>query len=266
MPESGLEKGLAVVTGASSGIGYELAKVFADNGFDLLVVAEDSGIINAAIEFRQSGRTVEYAQIDLAKPKGVEDLYSKIKLLNRPVEALAVNAGVGVGGEFIKTNIEQEINLINLNVTSAVHLTKLVLQDMVGARRGRILFTSSIAAEMPGPYYAVYGASKAFLQSFAEAIRFEVKDLGVTITALQPGATETNFFARGGMLDTKAGQAKKDDPAEVAQQGFEALMEGKDHVVAGSFKNKVAAAMGKLMTEAQGAKMQAKDLKPGSAH
>jgi uncharacterized protein len=127
---------------------------------------------------------------------------------------------------------------------------------------GRVLFTSSLAAEMPGPYYAVYAASKAFVQSFAEAIRIEVKDKGVTVTALQPGATDTNFFARAEMLDTKAGKAKKDDPADVARQGFEALMAGKDHVVAGSYMNTIRAGVAKVITEVQGAKLQAKSTKP----
>jgi short-subunit dehydrogenase len=145
-------------------------------------------------------------------------------------------------------------------------LTKKVLQDMVERGQGKILFTSSIAAETPGPYEAVYAASKAFVQSFAMALNHEVKDKGILITALQPGATDTNFFARADMLDTKVGHAKKDDPAKVARQGFDALMAGKDHVVAGSFMNKVNVAGAKLMSEKQGAKMQAKSTKPDSLH
>jgi short-subunit dehydrogenase len=137
---------------------------------------------------------------------------------------------------------------------------------MVEHGHGRVLLTSSLAAEMPGPYYAVYAASKAFIQSFAEAIRIEVKDQGITVTALQPGATDTNFFERADMQDTKAGQGKKDDPALVAQQGFEALMAGKDHVVAGSFMNKVQSTVAKFITEAQGAQIQAQHTKPGTGH
>jgi uncharacterized protein len=234
---------LAVVTGASSGIGFELAKQFAQNGFDLLVAAEDAGIVQAAEKLERLGARVESLQVDLAKFEGVERLYERIQSLERPLEAIAINAGVGVGGDFARdTRLEDELNLISLNVTSSVHLAKRVVKDMVARGKGRILFTSSIAATMPGPFEAVYAASKAFLLSFAEAIRNELKDTGVTITALMPGPTETNFFHRAGMDDTRVGADKKDSPELVARQGFEALMAGTDKVVAGSFKNKAMAA------------------------
>lgn len=253
---------LAVITGASSGIGYELAKIFAQEGYDLLVVAEDAGIRNAAADFTKYGREVKPVQLDLATVEGTESLYQKIIEQARPVDVLVVNAGVGSGGEFVDTDLGKEINLINLNVTSAVVLTKKVLKDMVDQGYGRILFTSSIAAETPGPFEAVYAASKAFLQSFAIAIREEVKEKGIVVTALQPGATETNFFVRANMQDTKVGQAKKDDVAEVARQGYEALMKGKDSVVAGSMMNKLNVVGAKIMSEKQGAKMQARSTKP----
>ena len=260
------QRPLAVITGASSGIGYELAKVFGTNGFDLLVCAEDPSIADAANAFRDTGATVEYLQTDLATTRGTDMFYDKIVSMSRPVEALCVNAGVGVSGEFAENRLEDELNIVNLNIISVLQLTKKVLKDMLSTGHGRILFTSSIAAEMPGPYYAVYAASKAFIQSFAEALRYEVKDRGITITALQPGATDTEFFVRAGMMDTKAGQAKKDDPADVAKDGFEALMAGKDHVVAGSFMNKVQVGIGKLISEQAGAKVHARDTKPGTAH
>lgn len=253
---------LAVVTGASSGIGYELAKVFAKNGYDLIIAAEDRGIVEAADAFRSLGATVEPVQTDLANPEGVDKLYASIKRAGRPVDSAALNAGVGVGGEFSQTEFQDELNLINLNITSVVHLSKHLIRDMLAQGHGRILFTSSIAAEMPGPYYAVYAASKAFVQSFAEALRYEVKESGITVTSLQPGATDTNFFARANMLDTKAGEGKKDDPADVAKDGFEALMAGKDHVVAGSLMNNVQAGMSKFISESQGAAMQGKETKP----
>ncbi|MDC0711294.1 SDR family NAD(P)-dependent oxidoreductase [Stigmatella sp. ncwal1] len=230
---------LAVVTGASSGIGYELARQFVHNGFDVLIAAEDDGITEAARTLAGSGR-VESVKVDLARYEGVEFLYAKIQALGRPVDAIAINAGVGVGGDFARqTRLEDELNLISLNVTSAVHLAKRVSKDMVQRRSGRILFTSSIAAVMPAPFEAVYGASKAFLQSFSEALRNELSDVGITVTALMPGPTETNFFHRAGMDDTRVGQQQKDDAGEVARQGFEALMAGKDKVVAGSLKNRV---------------------------
>jgi short-subunit dehydrogenase len=200
--------------------------------------------------------------LDLSSPEAVDTLYQAIQSTGRPVDAIALNAGVGVSGPFIETDLEAEYNLIRLNIVSVVHLAKCVLRDMVRRGTGRMLFTSSIAGEMPGPFYAVYAASKAFIQSFSEALRTEVKDTGVTITALQPGATDTNFFARAGMLDTKAGQSKKDNAADVARDGYEALMAGKDHVVAGSFKNKIQVGVGKLVSEAQGATLQAPQTRP----
>jgi short-subunit dehydrogenase len=170
-----------------------------------------------------------------------------------------------VGGPFLETDLEEEINLINLNVTGAVHLAKYVVQHMADGDAGRILFTSSIAAEMPAPFEAVYGASKAFLLSFAQALRNELKDTNITVTALQPGPTDTNFFARANMEDTKVGAAKKDDPADVARDGFDALMAGKDHVVAGSFKNKVQAVMSNVTPDTVTAEMHRKLSEPGSA-
>ena len=210
---------LAVVTGASSGIGFELAKLFAERGYDLVIVAEESGIDSAAETLRSLGPIVESVQTDLATREGVEQLWQRVQALGRPVDAIAINAGVGVGGSFLDTDLEDEINLINLNVTGAVHLAKYVVRQMSERGEGRILITSSIAAEMPAPFEAVYGASKAFLLSFAEALRNELKDTRITVTALQPGPTDTNFFARAGMLDTKVGADEKDDPADVARDG-----------------------------------------------
>jgi len=255
----------AVVTGASSGIGLELAKLFAQNGYDLVIVAEDEGIESAADQLRSLGPMVESVQADLATEDGVEELWERIEEMGRPVDAIAINAGVGVGGPFLETDLEEEINLINLNVTGAVHLAKHVVQHMAERGEGKILFTSSIAAEMPAPFEAVYGASKAFLLSFSEALRNELKDTNITVTALQPGPTDTNFFDRAGMQDTKVGADKKDDPADVARDGFEALMAGKDHVVAGSFKNKVQSTMAQVTPDKVTAEMHRKLSEPGSA-
>jgi short-subunit dehydrogenase len=259
-------KPLAVVTGASSGIGYELAKQFAQHGFDLLVVAEDQGLGSAAENLQKMGAAVDTATVDLTEYDGVETLYRKIQSSGRPVDAIAINAGVGVGGEFRTNDLQAELKMIDLNVKSSVHLAKLILNDMVARGQGRILFTSSIAATMPAPFLAVYGASKAFVQSFSEALRNEVKDTGVTITALMPGPTETNFFHRAGMEDTKVGVSKKDDPAEVAREGFEALMAGKDHIVAGAFKNKLQTTATNVLPDTMTAEMHRKQTEPGSAH
>jgi uncharacterized protein len=265
MPNNSSTRPLAVITGASSGIGFELARQFAEHGFDLLVVAEDPGIQSASATLRAHGGTVDPLQVDLATREGVDLLYQQIRTMVRPVDAIALNAGVGVGGPFIDTDLEAELKLIALNVTSVVQLSKYILRDMVSRGEGRILYTSSIAAEMPAPFEAVYGASKAFELSFAEALRNEMKDTGVTITVLQPGPTETNFFRRAGMEDTRVGAGKKDDPAEVARQGFEALMAGKDHVVAGSVKNKVQAAVAQVTPETVKAAAHRKLSEPGSA-
>ena len=165
-------------------------------------------------------------------------------------EGDAINAGVGVGGEFAReTDLKDELNLINLNVVSTVHLAKRVVKDMVERGQGKILFTSSIAALMPGPFEAVYAASKAFVQSFSQGLRNELKDTGVTVTALMPGPTDTNFFHRAGMDNTKVGTDQKDDPAIVAKQGFEALMAGKDHVIAGSLKTKLQGTVSKVLPD-----------------
>jgi short-subunit dehydrogenase len=257
---------LAVVTGASSGIGFELARQFAEHDFDLLIAAEDAGIDEAAAELRRdSGPTVEAVRTDLATYDGVESLYLAITRTGRPVEAIALNAGRGAGGDFTtQTDLRDELNIIDVNVTSTVHLAKRVLPDMVARGGGKVLFTSSIAATMPGAFQAVYNASKAFVQSFAEAVRNELKDTGVTVTALMPGPTDTNFFDRADMEDTRMGSAKKDDPAKVAAQGFEALMKGDDHVVAGSFLNKVQAVAGKAVPDAAKAQMHRKMAEPGT--
>jgi len=256
---------LAAVTGASSGIGLELARVFAKNGFDLFIIAEDAGIDAAADDLRATGARVDAIRADLATGQGVRDVYERMATLGRPIDVMAINAGVGVGGPFVENSLEEELNLINLNVVSTVVLAKLVLRDMVQRNHGRVLFTSSIAADMPAPFEAVYGASKAFIQSFAEAVRNELKDTNVTITALQPGATDTNFFHRAHMEDTKVGAGKKDDPADVARDAYDALMAGKDHVVAGSFKNKAQDTMAKFVPETTAAEQHRKESEPGSA-
>jgi short-subunit dehydrogenase len=257
----------AVVTGASSGIGYELARQFASNNFDLLIASNSAQIHEAAGSLQTFGTDVRSIEVNLAGYDGNEELYSAIRASGRDVDAIAINAGVGVSGDFTRgTNLEAELDLIGLNVNSPVHLTKRVARDMVAAGRGRILFTSSIAGTMPGPFYAVYGASKAFLTSFGQAIRNELKDTGVSVTILMPGPTDTDFFRRAGMEDTKVGADEKDDPAEVARQGFEALMAGKDHVIAGSALNKVQALAGHVLPDPVVAEMHRKQAEPGSAH
>ena len=259
-------KSLAVVTGASSGIGRELAARFAEAGFDLVVAAEDERIGPVTGSLAGHGIQAVPVQADLATFDGVEELHRAIQATGRVPDALAINAGVGVAGDFARDNeLADELRLIGLNITGAVHLTKRVLPEMIAAGQGGVLFTSSIAATAPGPYHATYAASKAFLLSFAEALRYELRDTGVTVTALMPGPTDTEFFDRAGMQGTKLReQTAKDDPAEVAREGFEALMSGKDHVVAGSMKNKAQVASGRVMPETAKAATQARQTEPGS--
>ena len=244
------DRPLAVVTGASSGIGLELAREFAEHGYDLLITAENGEIAQAAQSLRELGGEVESVQVDLAKYYGVETLYKRIKALHRPVHAIAINAGVGVGGEFVReTDLQDELHLISLNVTSSVHLAKLVVKDMVEQGHGRVLFTSSIAALTPAPLEAVYGASKAFLLSFSQALREEVRDSGVIVTALLPGPTETNFFHRAGMDNTRVGQMVKDSASMVARQGFQALMSGVAKAIAGSLGTQVEGFVSRIIPD-----------------
>lgn len=258
---------LAVITGASSGIGHELAKQFAQHGFDLVISSHSQSPAEVTQALERLGAHVESVQVDLSTPQGVETLYQKIQATGRPVDAIAINAGMGLGGDFAEqTDLQDEIKLINLNVVSTVHLAKLVVKDMVARGSGRILFTSSIAARLPGAFQAVYNGSKAFVQSFAEAIRNELKDTGVSVTALQPGPTDTNFFHRAGMDDTNVGAGPKDDPAQVAKQGFEALMAGKDHVVGGSLGTKLQAAVSSVLPETAKAEQHRGRAEPGSGH
>jgi short-subunit dehydrogenase len=226
---------LAIVTGASSGIGYELAKHCADYGFDLLVAADEPAINDAAQDF-QLGVAAEAVEVDLATQEGVDRLYSATQ--GRAVDALLANAGHGLGRGFLDQDFNRLRHIIDTNITGTVYLIHKVGRDMRARGQGRILITGSIAGFMPGTYQAVYNGTKAFIDSFSFALRAELKDTGVTVTCLMPGATETEFFERADMMDTKVGTQEKDHPAGVARDGFEAMMKGEAHVVSG-WKNKL---------------------------
>jgi short-subunit dehydrogenase len=257
---------LAVVTGGSHGIGYELARQFADNAYDVLIASENGPqLAEAAQGLAVKGSQISTHTADLSLEEGVDDLYAAIKGLGRPVDVLCVNAGVGLGGPFVETDLQRELRMIDLNVRGAVQLTKLVLKDMVARDRGKLLFTSSIAAAMPDPFEAVYGSTKVFLRWFGEALRNELKDTGVGVTVLMPSVTDTNFFNRAEMLDTKAGASNnKDDPALVARAAFEALQNDKDKVVP-SMKNKIMAAVADALPDKAAAAIHRGMSEPGTA-
>jgi short-subunit dehydrogenase len=256
---------LALVTGASSGIGLELAKQFAASGFDVVATAEDDELTGAAREIEAAGAAVTAVKSDLSLHDGVESLYREVSALQRPLAAAALNAGIGRGGPFRDTPLEDELRLIDLNVRSTVHLAKYVVRDMTAAGEGRILFTSSIASTMPGPFQAIYNASKSFVQSFALALRNELKDTGVTVTTLMPGPTDTEFFDRADLEDTRLGASDaKDDPADVAEQGFEALMAGKERAEAASLSTKLQGRGSRFLPDSAKAAMQRRMAEPGS--
>jgi uncharacterized protein len=253
---------LAVVTGASTGIGYELAKQCADHGFDLVIAADEPAIEDAAARLGQHGTQVEAVQVDLATMEGVDRLCAAIG--DRPVDALLANAGRGLGHGFLDQEFADIRRVLDTNVTGTLALIHRVARGMRVRGFGRILITGSIAGFMPGTYQAVYNASKALLDSFSFALRHEVAGDGISVTCLMPGATETDFFARADMLDTKIGQSKKDDPAEVARQGFKAMMDGDGDVVTG-WHNKLQSAIALLTPSDVLAEMHRKQAAPGSA-
>ena len=254
----------ALVTGASSGIGYGLAKELINRGYSVIVASEGDRLPRAAQDFRAAGGTVKEVQADLATYEGVEQLWREVEALGEPLDVACINAGVGVGGLFAETDLDAELNMIDLNCTHMVHLAKRVVQQMTRTGSGKILFTASIAGEMVAPRQAVYAATKAFDLSFAHSLRYELRDTNITVTALQPGATDTDFFHRAGMDNTQVGQEGKSEsqPEDVARQGIEALMAGKDHVYAASMKTKVEGSMLNLVPGAVKGAMHEKMAKP----
>jgi uncharacterized protein len=258
---SNTSRSFAVVTGASTGIGRELAKCCAQKGFDLLIAADEPEIQSAAADIQTLGGSVEPLQADLATKEGVEKLYAAIN--GRPVDALLANAGRGLGKGFLDQNPEEWVRVVNTNITGTLCLIQKVGNDMRTRGQGRILITGSIAGFMPGTFQAVYNGSKAFLDSFSFALRHELKETGVTVTCLMPGATETEFFERADLMDTKVGQSKKADPADVAKMGFDAMMNGDGEVIAG-WQNKMRAAMASILPADISAAMHKNMAEPGS--
>ena len=251
---------LALVTGASSGIGYELGKLFAADGFDLIVAA-DTPLAEAQQAFEALGARVETLQADLSTEDGVQSLYALVA--GRPIDALAANAGHGLGDGFLDQDFGDILHVINTNITGTTRLLHLIGRDMRARGRGQILLTGSIAGLMPGSFAAVYNASKAYVDSFSFALRNELKDTGVSVTVLMPGPTETEFFHRAGLDDTAVGQAKKMDAGKVAEIGYHAMKRGDGDVVAG-LMNKLQAATAAITPQTVLAEMHRKQAEPGS--
>jgi short-subunit dehydrogenase len=256
------ERKFAIVTGASTGIGLELARVCAQNGYDLLIAADEPEIEDAAEELRAHGTQVEALEVDLGDTDGVDELWAAAN--GRPVDALLANAGRGLGKAFLDQDFDDIMRVVDTNITGTIYLVQMVGREMRARGDGRILITGSIAGFMPGTYHAVYNGTKAFLDSFSWALRAELKDSGVTVTCLMPGATDTEFFERADMMDTKVGQEKKADPASVAKAGFEAMMSGEGDVVTG-WKNKMQAALAHIMPASVSAEMHRDMAEPGGA-
>lgn len=254
---------LAVVTGASTGIGLELARLCAEQRFDLIIAADEPLIENAARELEQTGVTCTAVQCDLSTTDGVQTLTRAIEAADRPVDVLLANAGRGLGKGFLDQDLNEALKVVHTNIDGTIRLVYEVGKGMRDRRTGRILITGSIAGLMPGTFQAVYNGSKAFLDSFSVALNNELKDSGVTVTCLMPGATETDFFERADMADTKVGSGEKAHASDVAKTGFDAMMKGELKVVAG-FGNKLRAAMSNIAPDSTLAEMHRGMAEPGT--
>ncbi|MFJ3706327.1 MULTISPECIES: SDR family NAD(P)-dependent oxidoreductase [unclassified Streptomyces] len=254
---------LALVTGASNGIGYEIARLCALNGFDLVVTGRSDKIDETAEQFTRDGAHVIPVRADLADADGVETVWQAVEKTGRPLAAAVLNAGRSIGGAFLDTGLDDELSLISLNVTSVVHLAKRVTRHMAEHGEGKILITSSLSATLPTPYETVYGPSRAFTRMFALGLREELKEHGVTVTCLMPGATDSDFHARAGMNNTAFGTgAKKNSRKVVARQGFVAMMEGRAEIVGGDAATKRSAIEHRFLPETYKAARHATKAKP----
>jgi short-subunit dehydrogenase len=253
--------GLALVTGAAAGIGFHLAEALAERGYDIVGVGSSSRI--DALPGRLPQVKVHAVQADLTTSEGVEEVWNAVAALGRPLDVAALNAGMSLGGAFIDTDLENELKMLSLNVTSQVLLAKHVTRHMVENKAGRILITSSLSATTPTPFESIYGPTRAFMYSFSQGLREELKEHGVNVTALLPGATATEFHDRAGMQNTAFGDnSTKNDPQLVARIGIDGLFAGKDHVVGGDPATRRSAVMNKILPERVKARRFAKASRP----
>ncbi len=260
-------KGLALVTGASNGIGYHLASQLAQDGYDLVIAGKEQDLTaKAEQDFRAMGVEVSSYAGDLSQQEACTNLWRKVEQTGRTLDVACINAGLGMGGPFAETPLDQEMEIVGVNCMSTVHIAKHVVKQMVGKGAGRILFTASIVSEMLGPYESVYGASKSFVLQFAKNLRFELKDKGIIVTALQPGPVDTNFFEASQAGDTKVGTEgkKENEPEDVARQGLKALFAGDEHVYAASLKTKIEGAVMGLVPDSVQAAMHKGFMEPAN--
>jgi len=257
-------KNYALITGATEGIGYELAKLFASDGYNLVIVARhEDELKKRAAEFSQQGVDVIAIAKDLFNKENAFALCAEVQSRNITVDVLVNNAGQGVYGLFKDTEVERELEIIDLNIASTVILTKHFAKQMIARNYGKILNLASIASKTPGPWQSVYHGTKAFVYSFSEAIRHELKENNITVTALLPGATDTDFFNKADMLQSSIVQDKSSlaDPADVAKDGYDALMSGEDKIISG-FKNKAMIGMSNILPDTAVAAMMDKQQRP----
>ena len=254
----------AIITGASTGIGFELATLAAKNGYDILVVADEPLIDAAAQDFKQFGTDVQSIEADLSSFEGVDQLLSAAG--GRQIDLLCANAGRGLGKAFLDQDVAEWRKVVDTNVVGTAYLLQKVLPAMVARNDGKVLVTGSIAGYIPGAFQAVYNGTKSFVDSFVAALQNEIKDAdGVTLTNLMPGPVETEFFDRAHMMDTSVGtDPKKSDPADVAKDGWDAVMDGKAAVVSG-WKNKIQSAVANITPNAVLAEQHRKMAEPGTA-
>lgn len=262
-----MSKKTALITGASNGIGFELAKVFAKNGYDIIAVARNEEKLHKACEtLRQSGGDVHPFSVDLSQYDEIEAFKAAIDKAGLAVDALVINAGQGLGGRFIgDTDLAKELQLIRLNVDACVHMAKRFLPDMIARGSGHVLMTSSVSGTTPVPFEAIYGASKAFVNSFFWAIRNELKGSGLNMTLLMPGATETNFFKNAGQSDTLVGASQPTKPEEVAERAWYALMSGHEYVYGDEKTEYEGDILNRIQSESQKAQRHRILSEPGSA-